>query len=473
MRNIAALIIGALALTCSFNSAMAQNFSGAGSGQRATEQTDAQQDSVVFTLQLTDDHIEMLRSGEDLESLIPEHLHGKVKRIKLSYAGSQRTADRTHENQPNNRQMPLNNGTGLNSDFDNSSGQSNRFDSNRRGTSTDGAGNQTIPRFTPQPGQSGQTSTTGQQVNNDLFDRRANNNMVSPTPRNLGRDYGQYDRPIGPQYQETPRQARNPYGNQGMQDQRALPRQPQVDPNRFKGQPAGTQPENEFRQPRSWQQNQPTDTRLPRDGSGNSDFDTANRGSNVRPVYPTTPSRTMPRDLPTTQRQPPQDRYAANDYQPNNQNYNGQLPPQQYGSDSVYDPRSASQAAQQGYNPNDQYARNSRASLVAGHDLPFVRNQIPRLAARPGYPAAQTSGTLPAASIPGDMTPDGMVKQNDGPNDVTGHSPVSQLNQFNNFLYFLLLCSIGLNIYLAWISRGFYVRYRELADELRDTFSTV
>jgi hypothetical protein len=39
------------------------------------------------------------------------------------------------------------------------------------------------------------------------------------------------------------------------------------------------------------------------------------------------------------------------------------------------------------------------------------------------------------------------------------------------YLFMLLLCSLGLNVYLAWISRGFYVRYQELASELRDTFT--
>lgn len=38
-------------------------------------------------------------------------------------------------------------------------------------------------------------------------------------------------------------------------------------------------------------------------------------------------------------------------------------------------------------------------------------------------------------------------------------------------IYFMLLCSLGLNIYLGLISRGFYVRYNELADELRETFT--
>ncbi|MEM9413254.1 MAG: hypothetical protein AAGA30_19245, partial [Planctomycetota bacterium] len=39
-------------------------------------------------------------------------------------------------------------------------------------------------------------------------------------------------------------------------------------------------------------------------------------------------------------------------------------------------------------------------------------------------------------------------------------------------LWFIMLCSVGLNFYLALIARSFYVRYEELADELRDTFTS-
>ena len=38
-------------------------------------------------------------------------------------------------------------------------------------------------------------------------------------------------------------------------------------------------------------------------------------------------------------------------------------------------------------------------------------------------------------------------------------------------LFFMLMTSLGLNIYLGWLTRGFYVRYNELADELRETFT--
>ena len=44
--------------------------------------------------------------------------------------------------------------------------------------------------------------------------------------------------------------------------------------------------------------------------------------------------------------------------------------------------------------------------------------------------------------------------------------------QQNAALWFIMLCSVGLNFYLAWIARGFYVRYEELADDIRETFTS-
>jgi hypothetical protein len=38
-------------------------------------------------------------------------------------------------------------------------------------------------------------------------------------------------------------------------------------------------------------------------------------------------------------------------------------------------------------------------------------------------------------------------------------------------LFFMLCCSLGLNVYLGVVARNLYVRYNELADELRETFS--
>ena len=54
----------------------------------------------------------------------------------------------------------------------------------------------------------------------------------------------------------------------------------------------------------------------------------------------------------------------------------------------------------------------------------------------------------------------------------TTSSTTNRDDRVDGFVLFLLLCSLGLNFYLAFIARGFYVRYHELADELRETFST-
>ncbi len=61
------------------------------------------------------------------------------------------------------------------------------------------------------------------------------------------------------------------------------------------------------------------------------------------------------------------------------------------------------------------------------------------------------------------------LKQNIG-ND-NGLTQQKKEKRSEGFVYFMLLCSLGLNIYLGLISRGFYVRYNELADELRETFT--
>ena len=116
-----------------------------------------------------------------------------------------------------------------------------------------------------------------------------------------------------------------------------------------------------------------------------------------------------------------------------------------------------------------------RPSNIPGYDVPRVEQQPPRVALAP----VTQPVTLPPSqefqitNPPLVTTNTGTVQVTETTSENNGEpSPMAQLNQFNSFLYFLLLCSIGLNLYLGWISRGFYGRYRELADELRDAFST-
>ena len=76
---------------------------------------------------------------------------------------------------------------------------------------------------------------------------------------------------------------------------------------------------------------------------------------------------------------------------------------------------------------------------------------------------AASAFTVPAGS-------DGASSAN---GNLGGKQQVATKNEkrTERFIYFMLLCSLGLNVYLSLISRGFYVRYNELADELRETFT--
>ena len=58
------------------------------------------------------------------------------------------------------------------------------------------------------------------------------------------------------------------------------------------------------------------------------------------------------------------------------------------------------------------------------------------------------------------------------PTEVPDNKTVSSSRGPTFLIYVMLLISLGFNIYLVMISRGFYVRYGKLAAELRETFTT-
>lgn len=83
---------------------------------------------------------------------------------------------------------------------------------------------------------------------------------------------------------------------------------------------------------------------------------------------------------------------------------------------------------------------------------------------------------LPTVQIPGPDSQDSVADASSLENGtgVTKTQIVAQndsLRKANGFLLFMLIVSIGINIYLGLIARSFYTRYGELADELRETFT--
>lgn len=464
MRYLAALVVGLIGWTLTVTPVSAQNNNSIG-------------DRVVYTLELTDSKIEDLKNGIPLSSEIPDHLIGKIKEIKLRYVPE--PADHTARNPYGSSTSPI--------------APRTTPDFNRGGTSTtDG----TVPRFRPGGSPGGNTGgatggngsgTTVPRFNpgsssNDSWRNDNNNGLIPPTPR--GRISQAADSPLGPPLP-------NSYDSWRSSDRRST--SPNFDqPSDFRPgrtQPASTQPAGNYFPP----ERERTDRQMRPAAPSANEFDTARR---QRPT--SDPSWRNGADADNYARQqPPQQRYQGQQtyappqtYQPQ-QTYNRQPPANRIASRDTQNnyvqptrpnfdyPTDAELANRSSYAPPaDQYQNRGltgRGSMVAGHDTPMIPNHAPRIAASYGsasWNGAQGTGENLTLKIPANQSsPDEneSVGVNRGPN---GQLPVSQLNKFNNFLYFLLLCSIGLNIYLAWISRGFYVRYRELADELRDTFSS-
>lgn len=93
-----------------------------------------------------------------------------------------------------------------------------------------------------------------------------------------------------------------------------------------------------------------------------------------------------------------------------------------------------------------------------GHALPDRRNT-----------AAQDppTGLAVPAAINGPSATNSLVR---GDQSISA-AELEHVRRQNLLLWLFLAASIGLNIYLAMIARGLYVRYGDLADELRETFT--
>ena len=63
-------------------------------------------------------------------------------------------------------------------------------------------------------------------------------------------------------------------------------------------------------------------------------------------------------------------------------------------------------------------------------------------------------------------------RQPNGPATPAMLADSERYKKQNAALWFIMLCSVGMNFYLSWIARGFYVRYEELADDIRETFTS-
>ena len=474
MRNFAVLALAATVLSCLQPTVQAQTVGG------------SQAEPVVYTLELTDQMISDLRNGQSLRSEIPVSLRNRVTEIRLRFAPGDRNAAAL--NTSSNQRSGVENSVLNSSPFDSSGsnaanfptgqGTTNRVDSNgfpiqpsatpqpQNSQGTMGVPSSTmpsnlVPRFIPQPSATPPTSSGfGGQSNNmpatPDFNSTSNRSMAisrNAVPLGPPNPYAMNANPTNP----------GGYGVPNSQTMQLGP--PPVTANTGQaGNPTGVQ------QPASTMLPPTTGPYAPRQSDNlqirpspptGTEFDTAQNTAAGYSAPPAWHAHTQPQATPQqnnfqTTQVPAQPPMQAN---PWNQ------PPGFAGT------------PQQTQVPAQYPSQHPRQAYLPGQDLPIVASQIPpSTVTRPDYSPYpvpyQNSGLQ--AQIPGadPSSNQKYVAAHDGTHGLDGRSPVSQLNQFNSFLYFLLLCSIGLNIYLGWILRGFYVRYRELADELRDTFST-
>ena len=95
---------------------------------------------------------------------------------------------------------------------------------------------------------------------------------------------------------------------------------------------------------------------------------------------------------------------------------------------------------------------------------------------RPTRPASIESN--PAPKLPerplmstGGFDPDRRQQAGAGGIDEINAQMNRKRGSWDLLMFLMLLMSVGLNLYLWALSRGFYMRYQELADELRETFA--
>lgn len=163
---------------------------------------------------------------------------------------------------------------------------------------------------------------------------------------------------------------------------------------------------------------------------------------------------------------------------PNGMIPGGDTAPSNRFADSRFDGYRPGQPANAANSSTPSGLAQRNGSLVTGYQMPAIpRSGNPDPGPSAGILPPSTGWGNPAATAAGSLVggqhPSGPHVEPLTPGLPPVASTDSSIARFNGFLYFMLLSSIGLNIYLGWISRGFYVRYRELADELRESFATI
>ena len=140
---------------------------------------------------------------------------------------------------------------------------------------------------------------------------------------------------------------------------------------------------------------------------------------------------------------------------------------------------------------NSLLASNSNRNFNGNFNRSSTSGRVGSLVSQPVVPYT-LGGDMAASRNPRLASNTTNVKNYDGlnggatPLDINGYQPPAQRGSGYNgntttvasdgrmlrLMWLLLLISLGANVYLAILSRSFYTQYEELADELRETFSS-
>ncbi len=415
---------------------------------------ETQTDAITFVVELNDEQIEQLKQGISLQTLVPEKLRNKVAVVQVRYkpnapaANAQSGTGQTpsngfSQNRPSGSNQPSNNSFGLgdaklNRPADGSrpfNRNLNRLDSNFNSSSLESL----LP-----PNRNNPAANAGANFGPNSSPPKSGG--AFPDFKNIGQNNGIPIRSGGNQ------------PNSGQWNPPATRRNTNPNPNSTPGSQPATGPGSTgmYNQPANTSavpgqpannnfQNRPPSSTRPPAPQGN-EYDTMYNRWNNNPL--------VNRNLNATPR--------ANFQE-------GGMGPLAGGQTNPY--------ASTGH-VND-YGLYRRPSMVSSHYVPPVPNQMPVTNNRAGYRFAQNNaaGTEPNQNgrLPPSFIDSNLESPTPSDQPISDQPPISsidQANRYNGVLWFMLFCSIGLNVYLAWISRGFYVRYRELADELRESFSS-
>jgi hypothetical protein len=403
--------------------ASAQNGQGNGAGQPDAEGT------YTYVLKLNEESLQMLRAGQSLKSVIPPELRNRVTEIRIEF--EQTSPASSAGVSTGTRFGPEIPDLFANSRLGNSSTGSNGLGNTGLGNSgfgTAGNGLNAPPLSASNPANGGSGSIPPLRQQQPAWSDRATaglgDTMAPVVPRGTGSSAGT-----------------NPGAQPGND-------------NRFP--PAGNNSSTPSNGAGSWP-NTSGGTYVPPTQSAPQQ--NAPQGDEVDTVQQTAPAANGGRSM-----LPPLGPTGASDWNA------GAWPPD--GSTA------GTSSLISGYPADSAYGQRFDSRLP-GYHLPETPAVLPAVPNMRGNMAendpldsqlgqSQTSA-LPAAEVPGGNEGPAFATRREGANPVSN----SSISRYTQFLYFWLLCSIGLNIYLGWIARGFYVRYRELADELRESFATV